>query len=599
MPVTNTNDDATDNSYKPTIKNILKNILNGTSSTLVTDIQSIITGVGSTNESNTVPNAIYYGFKYWADYATYTIQNSISYSVAAADNGYIDTAKVSINLAKALYVQFYEFVGKCIIWSQNNTNIISSTTLNKMKNVYKILNDGAESPSSTSGGNTGTYPFKSKFMEYVNTVNKLSDKSTMVINPQDAELTNVKKVSSFLISVHNYAVGNSNISGSIINLSETIFGTNGKIANMMTKINNNVGFSSMYNLTKITNTYLDLQSDILKFSNYQSKTEEYVNSRLKPELEKTINSSNSLILNLYKNSIMYASSAKRYLELMLSYYDEFIDSVGYNPVEYSAMNSTPLYVTGMSLWDSADYVVINTYMTIAKSLLDSAIERYGLCIDLLNVSCEIRTEKRFTSIVKSINTVNDKLTSTNKRLNTIDTTSKSNKADINTLSNTLSSLIIAHNNGIQMNVTDTMSDNLDPDPFRSINITEYISIIRNNIYGKDIRAAIANALEILQNNDNKPYMSGKSCTYAEWVTAGKPSDIYTIYFIYDLNAIIYKGVKYEFNAGDSIYSAVSSPVDNMSGPSNFALHQGSSISIIDSGDIYLPDDSSTSQAEPI
>ena len=596
MPVTNTNGDATDyNSYKTT----LNNILNGTSSTLVTDIQSIITSVGSTNESSTVPNAIYYGFKYWADYATYTIRNSISYSVAAANNGYIDTAKVSINLAKALCGQFNDFVGKCIIWSQNNTSTISSTTLNKMKNVYKILNGGVESPSSTSGGNTTTYPFKSKFTEYVNTVNNLSDKSAMVINPQDAELTNVKKVSSFLISVHNYAVGNSNINGSIINLSETIFGTNGKIANMMTKINNNVGYGSMYNMTKITNTYWDLQSDILKFTNYQSKTEEYVNSRLKPQLEKTINNADSLILNLYKNSIMYASSAKRYLELMLSYYDEFIDSVGYNPVEYSAINSTPLYVTGMSLWDSADYVVINTYMTIAKSLLDSAIERYGLCLDLLNVSCEIRTEKRFTSIVNSINTVNDKLTSTNKRLDTIDATSKSNKSDINTLSNTLSSLIIAHNNGIQMNVTDTMSDNLDPDPFRSINITEYISIIRNNIYGKDIRAAIANALEILQNNDNKPYMSGKSCTYAEWVSAGKPSDIYTIYFIYDLNAIIYKGVKYEFNAGDSIYSAVSSQVDTMSGLSNFALHQGSSISIIDSGDIYWPDDSNTSQAEPI
>lgn len=596
MPVTNANDDATDyNSYKTT----LKNILSGTSSTLVTDIQSIITSVGSTNESNTVPNAIYYGFKYWSDYATYTIQNSISYSVAAANNGYIDTAKVSINLAKALCGQFNDFVGKCIIWSQNNTNTISSTILDKMKNVYKILNGGVESPSSTSGGNTTTYPFKSKFTEYVNTVNNLSDKSVMVINPQDAELTNVKKVSSFLISVHNYAVGNSNINGSIINLSETIFGTNGKIANMMTKINNNVGYSSMYNMTKITNTYWDLQSDILKFTNYQSKTEEYVNSRLKPQLEKTINSADSLILNLYKNSIMYASSAKRYLELMLSYYDEFIDSVGYNPVEYSAINSTPVYVTGMSLWDSADYVVINTYMTIAKSLLDSAIERYGLCLDLLNVSCEIRTEKRFTSIVNAINTVNNKLTSTNNRLDAIDATSKSNKSDINTLSNTLSSLIIAHNNGIQMNVTDTMSDNLDPDPFRSINITEYISIIRNNIYGKDIRAAIANALEILQNNDNKPYMSGKSCTYAEWVSAGKPSDIYTIYFIYDLNAIIYKGVKYEFNAGDSIYSSVSSPVDNMSGLSNFALHQGSSISIIDSGDIYWPDDSNTSQAEPI
>lgn len=596
MPVTNTNGDAADyNSYKTT----LNNILNGTSSTLVTDIQNIITSVGSTNESSTVPNAIYYGFKYWADYATYTIRNSISYSVSAANNGYIDTAKVSINLAKALCGQFNEFVGQCIIWSQNNTNTISSTILNKMKNVYKILNGGIESPSSTSGGNTTTYPFKSKLTEYANTVNNLSDKSTMVINPQGAEITNVKKVSSFLISVHNYAVGNSNINGSIINLSETIFGTNGKIVNMMTKINNNVGYGSMYNMTKITNTYWDLQSDIIKFTNYQSKTEEYVNSRLKPELEKTINSADSLILNLYKNSIMYASSAKRYLELMLSYYDEFIDSVGYNPVEYSAINSTPLYVTGMSLWDSADYVVINTYMTIAKSLLDSAIERYGLCLDLLNVSCEIRTEKRFTSIVNSINTVNDKLTSTNNRLDTIDATSKSNKSDINTLSNTLSSLIIAHNNGIQMNVTDTMSDNLDPDPFRSINITEYISIIRNNIYGKDIRAAIANALEILQNNDNKPYMSGKSCTYAEWVSAGKPSDIYTIYFIYDLNAIIYKGVKYEFNAGDSIYSSVSSPVDNMSGLSNFALHQGSSISIIDSGDIYWPDDSNTSQAEPI
>lgn len=586
---------STYGSYKTT----LNNILNGTSSTLVTDIQSIITGVGSTNESNTVPNAIYYGFKYWTDYTTYVIQNSISYSVYAANNGYMDTAKVSINLAKALHVQFVNFVDKCISWSIDNTNTISSTIRGKMENVYKILNGGVESPSSTFGGNSTTYPFKSKFLEYVNTVNVLSDTSTMVITPSSDELTNVTKVATFINSVQNYAVGNSNISGSIFDLSETIFGINGKIASMLTKINNDTGFSSMYNITKSTNTYWDLQSDIIKFKNYQSKASDYINKTLKRALETTSNSIDSLILNHYKNSIMYVSSGKRYLELMLSYYDEFIDSIGYNPVEYSVINSTPLYVTGMSLWDSADYVVVNTYMTIAKSLLDSAIERYGLCLDLLNVSCEIRTEKRFTSVINSINTLSNNLTSTNKRLDSINKTSSSNKADINTLSNTLSSLIIAHNNGIQMNVTDAMSDNLNQDPLHSINISEYISIIRNNIYGKDIRAAIANALEILQNNDNKTYMSGKSCTYAEWVSAGKPSDIYTIYFIYDKNMIIYKGVQYEFNVDDSTYSAVSSVDDTMSGISNFALYQGSSISITDTGDIYWPDDSTTSQVTPI
>ena len=265
MPISN--DASTYGSYKTT----LNNILNGTTSTLVTDIQSIITGVGSENDSNTVPNAIYYGFKYWTDYTTYVIQNSISYSVYAANNGYMDTAKVSINLAKALYGQFIDFVGKCISWSLDNTSTISSTIRGKMVNVYKILNGGIESPSSAIGGNSTSYPFKSKFLEYVNTVNVLSDTSTMVITPSSDELTNVTKVATFINSVQNYAVGNSNISGSISDLSATIFGTNGKIANMLTKINNDTGFSSMYNMTKSTNTYWDLQSDIIKFKNYQSK----------------------------------------------------------------------------------------------------------------------------------------------------------------------------------------------------------------------------------------------------------------------------------------------------------------------------------------
>lgn len=483
--------------------------------------ETAINAITSTDKTS-IAYAIKEGLKYWYNGGEIAFFHMMNYASKAGDDGMTESCATISELAYRQFVQMGSFINKCCQWFTNDPEApLTSTAKTALTNIdYQMyIYDGQTNNDTVASYVTQLlYPYEVE---------------TPVI-PSLAESENINICYTLMTE------GKRLVDGGIQASINDVF--NLRASDLNSNINSTYGIQNDYSSSIKLSSRNEINADLSKFNTYYGRA----STALQILKTSTISTADDVFVTQYRNAINYIASAKRYLDILAEYCEKEYDTTGYNYVEYSDGNTTnnELYVIGMSLGDSTEYVRANAYLITAKTLLESAIERYGSCIDLLTYSSDIRRNAILTNIQTSINTTNNNLTELANTVSSNEQSMNDISGLLNTTRNTLASLITAHNKGIQMTVNETMSDTVLNDPTADANIDDFINIIRRNIYGKDIRNAIADALDVLQNRTNLKRLIGKSCTYEEWISAGSPADQYTLYFVYDEKMIIYRGVRY-------------------------------------------------------
>ena len=220
---------------------------------------------------------------------------------------------------------------------------------------------------------------------------------------------------------------------------------------------------------------------------------------------------------------------------------------------------------------------------IATRLINA--ERYVDAIkEISNINNYNSTKSLLTSINNSLSTITKKLTTFDENVSKLTETDNQLKLQLTNLKNDLRDAHIA-NGELVLDVTDNESVQNSPyiNPRTNVDLSTYVQTIRQAIYGKDMRAAIADAFEIIGTVLNIQYLNAVVLdTYAEWeaLSNSDKDNPYYLYFVGN-DLIVYKRKKYPLG-GYSSESAlgIAYPVQNaiITNVSNIAQNNEYSIS---------------------
>lgn len=491
-------------------------------------IKSIVTSLSNNNyQSGSVQYAILKGFEYWKKFGHQSCTVSLQNASASLSAEYYTSAAVSVTISGNLLVQFTTFVDKVLTWVENHPSQLNTTPADAIERTYEILESSVTSIRNITSDIRGTYT-----------------KMNYDITAGPGEKANITSAKNIFNSIINFGYARAkNYYDYAINTINSLGDT----------IVSRTGFPNSNDIINEYATQYDLRSNEFKISTLTGNSATGL-ARTLPGLESSVSSNNlsdNVVLLHYVNVISDLTKLKQCFSITHNYLDIFQDNIGYNPKKYYDDNPEKAYVIGMQLYDSQEYILINTYLVIAKSLMDECLDRLTTCDKLISYSEQIRKNavdnnirKVASNLAKELNTLNGTLDTSNTNISNIENDLAKTKV-------TLSALINAHNKGLQLSVIESLSDDIEISTINETTINDHIQTIRTGIYGKDIRSSIANALEILQEKTDVKHLTGVHCKYADWISAGRPDDHYNVYFIYDSNMIIYRGVMYNFNAIDS------------------------------------------------
>lgn len=529
-------------------------------------ITQIVSSLANNNYTEgTVQYAILKGFEYWKNYGHISCLNALHMTRDCSLNEYYASAISAMMISANLFNQFKNFVDEVLTWVESHQGQLITSPSMAIERAWDVIEE--------------IYDI---YVAYVPDVRNNYNKMSYEASGGPSEKTNITTAKNIFNSVvsFGYAKCKTNYSAAI-----------SVINTLSASIASDTGFPNENSLTFNYSKQYDLKANENKI-NTLSGTSTTGLSRTIAGLESSMTShnlSNDVILLNYSQILSNVDKLDRCYNITYNILDQYQDNIGYNPKKYADDNIGKVYVIGMQLYDSKEYILINGYITISTSLMDECIDRLAVCRSLIAYSEQIRMNSVNSGLNTSLTQLNAQLSNLNSLVSSVNDNVASLSNELSKTKTTLSSLITAHNKGLQLEVIESLNDEVIIDPLDEINIDDYIQIIRTGIYGKDIRDAIANALDSLQIKTNKQHLNGINCTYADWVSAGKPNDKYNVYFVYDENMIIYRGIKYRFNTETINTVGEVSSINSGAEWHIFGNEHGYGVSNFDTYDAYSPD----------
>lgn len=475
-----------------------------------------------TEPSNTEVLGTRKALVYWHGTAIYLLCNLISHARDCIGNSYSRSAVYCMTQAEMFITQIYEI----------STRAYLSTIITE--------NTSSEFRVAISNVKTNLTTIRQLF----NDINKFANDN----NTNPASIISVKNTERLNIASATSVTKNINTCGlaKISSLTDAAYTKIDSIGESVESI-----MHPYFQGVKASSIKINLDNSINYLGTATSKLFSILSSLYNSvQSSETINhegnTSTNSVYTYYTTSLRYVEESISKIGIVNHYLDDYNDNMGYNYTKFKDEGLGALYTLGATLYDEMDDIYINTYLGAARIIASETNDKYTEIEAYLDAAKNFRDIARYNAIISDSNMTNNNIKALTSNVETLTANVSKLTSKLNNISVRLDSLVKAHNEGLKIDVTDNVANDDNIDPLTNIDISTYISTIRTSIYGKDMRSAIADALDILYRKTNAKYLSAVACTYNEWVSSGSPDDNMVVYFIYDENMIIFKGIKYEF-----------------------------------------------------